>query len=142
MAKPVKRKSKVKKVEIIVEMDSTVAGLVPGLTARATVILQECKDVFVVPHECVYKRDSTLVIYIQKANKFLPHEISICNRADDFLVIEGNIESNDRLALVEPQFESDEEIQIIRVDTLHHRSVKAQALPVIDSLSQTINEEK
>jgi HlyD family secretion protein len=102
MAKPIRRDSKIKKVEVIVELDSTAAKLVLGLTARATIVVEEKSDAMVVPQECLFERDSLKVVYVLESQTFVPHEVTVEQQSADFAVIQGKLQEGAVLALNEP----------------------------------------
>ena len=101
-ATPVKRGSKVKQVEVIVELDSTRADLTPGLTADARITVEERPGAFVVPLECVFRQDSLNVVYVRGTDVFAPREITVAVEGADFAVIEGPLEDGAALALRRP----------------------------------------
>ena len=102
MAKPIRRDSRVKKVEVIVEIDSAEVALAPGLTARSSIIVEEMSEVMVVPLECVFARDSLEVVYVRRGRAFVPCEVKIPHQNADFAVIQGELEEGEELALQEP----------------------------------------
>ena len=102
IAKPIKRGSKIKKVEVIVELDSTVAGLVPGLTANCSILTKEIKDVVAVPLESVFDHDSLKIVYVLKNRSFVPHPVTLTTQSDDFAFISSGLEDGEKCALREP----------------------------------------
>lgn len=102
IAKPISRGSKVKKVEVIVELDSSNTVLKSGLTAYADIYVKKLKDMIAVPHECVFERDSTKIVYHQIDNKFFPLPILSLLQDEDFMVIFGDVKPGEELALREP----------------------------------------
>ena len=102
IAKPIKRGSKVKKVEVIVELDSTQEDLVPGLSAKGNIIIQKVDSTIAVPHECVFENDSIKVVYEQKSKSFIPHAVAIYEQDENFAVIISDLKGGEDLALIEP----------------------------------------
>jgi phosphotransferase system IIA component len=102
VAKPVKRDSKVKKVEVIVEVDSTQVELVPGLTANCRIIVEELNDVITIPRECVFEKDSIKVVYVLQGERYTPFVITIEKYSEDFVAIAGDLQGGERCALKEP----------------------------------------
>ncbi len=101
-AKPVKKNSKVKQVEVIAEIDSSHAAFMPGLSARATIIVEEQPDALVVPLECIFERDSLNVVYVREKDTFVPREVTIAAQNANFAVIEGRLNGGEKLSLREP----------------------------------------
>ena len=102
MAKPIRRDSKIKKVEVIVEIDSVDVHLTPGVTARAEIVVEEVDQAMVVPLECVFERDSLEVVYVRRARNFAVCEVEVTHKNADFAVIQGELEEGEELALHEP----------------------------------------
>lgn len=102
IAKPIKRGSKVKKVEVIVEIDSTRQGIVPGLTASSSIIITEIENAIAVPHECVFEKDSVKIVYVLEKSHYVPHAIAIANQDADFCIIISDLDGDEKLALREP----------------------------------------
>jgi len=113
MAKPVNRESKIKKVEVIIELDSTDTVLVPGISSKGTIITNEIDDVYAIPYECMYEKDSIKIVYKQNDDMFEACPIAIENQGEDFIIIKGDLHEGVQLALNEPS-----EKQIIWPDTL------------------------
>ena len=102
IAKPIKKGSKVKKVEVIVEIDSTFQGLVPGLTARSTITIGEIDDAIVVPQECLFEKDSVKIVYVYNDGDFEAHAVAISEQNENFYVIVSDLKGGEKLALREP----------------------------------------
>jgi multidrug efflux pump subunit AcrA (membrane-fusion protein) len=104
VAKAISRGSKVKRVEAIVQIDSTRAGLVPGLTGLCSIVVDEVDSVIALPHECVFERDSVKVVYVREHNAFTPYAVSLALQTDDFVVVHGDLKAGAGFALREPAF--------------------------------------
>ncbi len=104
MAKSVKRGSKVKKVEVIVKLDSVFQDVVPGLSAFCSIEIEKFTDVIKIPLECVYEKDSVKIVYVKSKDRFIPQPVAIVNQDNDFAIIEGELEGTEALALVEPPY--------------------------------------
>jgi HlyD family secretion protein len=102
VAKPIKRDSKVKKVEVTVQIDTTADQIRPGLTAVADVTVRSFRDVLAVPHECVFERDSIKVVYVKKKEKFEARPIAVLFQDEDFLAAYGELAEGDQLAMRDP----------------------------------------
>ena len=102
IAKPIKRGSKVKKVEVIVEIDSTFNGLVPGLTAKGIITTGEIENAIVVPHECIFEKDSIKIVYVYNSNGYDAHAVAISDQNENFYIIVSDLKGDENLALREP----------------------------------------
>ncbi len=102
IAKPIQRGSKIKKVEVIVEIDTTFQGLVPGLTAQGAIVVGEISQAMVVPQECIFEKDSVKIVYVEKAGAFEAHAVAISDQNDNFYVIMSDLKGGEKLALRSP----------------------------------------
>ena len=102
VAKPIKRGSKVKKVNVIVELDSTQAAILPGLTAGCLINIEEIKEAVMIPQECMFEKDSIKVVYVFKNGKFSAQPVEPVYNNTDFIVIKNGLSSGEKLALREP----------------------------------------
>ena len=102
IAKPVERGSRVKKVDVKVEIDSRNPELIPGLSATCRIIVKEIKNVIAVPKETVFVRDSLDVVYIKRGKEFSVVPIAVLLRDEDYCIIHGGIQNGDHLALEKP----------------------------------------
>jgi hypothetical protein len=102
-AKPVKKGSRVKQVEVVVQIDSASANVVPGLSARVRIFVEERPDALVVPLDCVFKKDSTRVVYVKQARDFVIRDVKVVTQIVNFAVLDAEIDGGDQLALQEPQ---------------------------------------
>jgi HlyD family secretion protein len=102
IAKAIRRDSKVKKVEIIVELDSTASDVRPGLTASADIFIKRARNVMPVPYESVFESDSTRIVYVKEKNHYVPRAVASLYQDDDFLIVFGDLIEGELLALREP----------------------------------------
>jgi biotin carboxyl carrier protein len=102
-AQPVQRGSKVKRVEVVVSLDSAATALVPGLSARSTILTSESSGVMVVPLDSIFEEDSLNVVYVRRDRDFLGLPVTIEERNTDHAVITaGELEPGAVLALSRP----------------------------------------
>ena len=104
IAKPIKRGSKIKKVEVIVEIDSSRAELLPGLTARSRIITARVDSVVVIPHDGIFDKDSLKVVYVKEKDSFVAHEVAVISQSENFVAIRNDDIDKKRIALREPPF--------------------------------------
>ncbi len=104
MAKPINRGSKVKKIDVVVEIDTSFTGLVPGLSVFCDIMIERKTDVLTVPRECLFEKDSVKIIYQYKNGTFYPAPVAVMDGDENFAVISGELGDNLRLALTEPSY--------------------------------------
>lgn len=105
VAKPVivgRKQTKVKRVEAVIELDSTYAGVIPGLTAHCSIIVEEFEQSVVVPRECIFMKDSLKHIYVRDGRSFIQQEVEISFFGDNFAVIDKGLKGGERIAMREP----------------------------------------
>lgn len=101
-AKPIQKGSKVKQVEVIIELDTTRAEYIPGLSANVSISTGQAQTGLMAPLECIFQKDSLDVVYVQKNASFETHPITLIEKNANFAIIEGNLEEGALLALQEP----------------------------------------
>lgn len=102
IAKAIRRDSKVKKVEVIVELNSTSPEVRPGLTAIANVFIKRACNVIPLPFESVFENDSTRIVYVKEKNHYSPRSVASLYQDADFMIVYGDLQEGDMLALREP----------------------------------------
>lgn len=101
-ARPIQKGSKIKQVEVIVELDTTQASFTPGLSAEVRIITGEEQKGFVAPLECIFQKDSLDVVYIKEGTTFKSHPVTLSEKNANFAMLEGNLTEGAQLALREP----------------------------------------
>ncbi len=134
IAKPIKRRSKVKKVEVLVELDSCGTTIVPGISARGKIFISKKEEFFAVPHECVFNKDSLKIIYIQNGGNFEPRAIKIDRQSEEYVLIRSGLKSGEDIAFQEPN-EDD-------IDWPEHLSISVEEELKIDSSDTEIKRKK
>ncbi len=102
MAKPIRRRSKVKKVDVVVQADSTYPGMVPGLTAMCNIKVETIENALAVPLECIFEHDSVKIVYAKDGKKFKPYPIAQTGQDYDYTLIHGDFTNALELALLQP----------------------------------------
>jgi RND family efflux transporter MFP subunit len=102
VARPITSSSKIKKVSVIVEIDSTNIGLMSGLTAECKIIVEEFKNALMIPKECVFEQDTLKIVYVYDNGRFEPRAIELSQQGDNFFAVKDGLKEGDRLALYEP----------------------------------------
>jgi multidrug efflux pump subunit AcrA (membrane-fusion protein) len=102
IAKPIHRKSKVKKVEVLVELDSSGISITPGISARGKIFITDTQETYALPHECIFNKDSLKLIYVRDGSKFEPRAIKIDLQSEEFVLIHSGLSEGEELAFQEP----------------------------------------
>ncbi len=102
VAKPVSRGSRVRKVDVTVQIDSTHGILTAGQSADVEIVLSSVDSVVTVPLDCIFVRDSVRVIYQHRSNGYQPWPVTVLTRGEDFAVVDGDLPTEFDCALMEP----------------------------------------
>lgn len=102
IAKPVKRGSKVKEVGVIVELDTTQAAILPGLTAECIIDIERIEKAVMIPQECLFEKDSTKIVYILENNKFVARSVEPVYNSSNYIAVKNGLSGGEKLALREP----------------------------------------
>jgi hypothetical protein len=102
VAKPISRGSKIKRVEVLVELDSNAVSLSTGISAKGEIIIEEMHNVFAIPHDCLFEKDSLKIVYIYENGNYNPYNVVVEQQDDDFAFVSADMEDGSSLALKEP----------------------------------------
>lgn len=116
-------KSQVKIYEVIISVDSSDARIKPGLGAFCTITVNEIKGTVVVPASAVFLRDSTKIVYVAKANKFIPVTVETGLSNSSETIVTKGIKGDETIALLEPPFK------------LIEKEIKSKSLTEVQSSS-------
>ncbi|MFC2075597.1 efflux RND transporter periplasmic adaptor subunit [candidate division KSB1 bacterium] len=102
MARPVQRNSRVKWVQVIIEVTSADFPTTPGLTARCSIVLEEVAEALIIPLDCVFNQDSLQVVYIRRQGVYEQRPVTLGRKSGDFAVVRSGLEGGEELVLNEP----------------------------------------
>ena len=102
VAKPIQRGSKVKKVEVIVQLNDQDNRLRPGITATAEILVRSAMNVLAVAQECLFEKDSVRVVYKQGKRGYEPIPVAVLLQDEDFILVHSDLQGGEKLALKEP----------------------------------------
>jgi HlyD family secretion protein len=96
------KRTGVKVFDVIIDVTEPDPRLRPGLSANATILIGELKDVTYVPVEAIFNEDGKTVAYVKKGRK--PKRILVeCGAANDkFVVIKSGLQTGDKICLGQP----------------------------------------
>lgn len=102
MGKPIKKDSKIKTFEVMVDVDSTDFELQPGLTTTCEIILESVPDTLLVPNICLFQEDSTQYIYCQDGHLFRKTPVEVGKQGENFSIITGGLAGGEVVSLIRP----------------------------------------
>ncbi|RQW02425.1 hypothetical protein EH222_13695 [candidate division KSB1 bacterium] len=102
IAKSISRNSKVKKVEVLVELDSTSQEVRPGLTVTAEIYVKRATNVLSVPQVALFASDSAKIVYVKEKSHYVPRPVATLYQDEDFVIVYGDLADGELLALREP----------------------------------------
>jgi len=103
LAKPRLRGSPVQYFAVILKLAQTDPRVMkPGQRVRATLFLQERKDVVAIPRQAVFEEDGKKIAYVRRGSRFAPVEVTLGPASMGRVVIEKGIAPGDEVALIDP----------------------------------------
>lgn len=101
--KPISRGAKVKMFEIEASIDSVTRMPDPGFTADCYIVLQEQKDVVVVPQITVFVQDSIKVVYVKDKKGFEMRQVETGLTSPKEAVITAGLMGDEQIAFSRPE---------------------------------------
>lgn len=103
VAKPRHRASPVQYFAVTVELDRTVPELMkPGQRVHAEILMEGLSGVLTVPRQAVFEHRHAKVVHRRTAGGFERVEVTTGSAGRGRLVVEGDLEAGDRVALRDP----------------------------------------
>lgn len=103
LAKPRLRGSPVQYFAVVLKLAQTdPQTMKPGQRVRATLFLEERKDVIAVPRQAVFEQDGKKRVYVRRGGAFAPAEVTLGPVSMGRVVIEQGIAPGEEVALVDP----------------------------------------
>src|SRR5215469_1200105 len=93
--------SSTSKFELVVTLSSTDPRMRPGLTAHVFIDADPRKNVFYVPRQALFLKDSKRIVYVKNGSNFDPHEVKIQAQNESRAAIDG-IPAGTQIALIDP----------------------------------------
>jgi RND family efflux transporter MFP subunit len=120
VARPVERNSRVKRVQVVIEITSAEFPPTPGLTARCSILLEEVPQALIIPLDCVFNRDSLQVVYISRQGIFEQRPVTLGRKSADFAVVRSGLEGGEELVLNEPPRSKIKQTVLSMMDRISH----------------------
>jgi multidrug efflux pump subunit AcrA (membrane-fusion protein) len=112
LAKPRLRGSPVQYFAVSLTLDRTDPRVMkPGQRVRASLLLEERKDTFLVPRQAIAETEGRMVVYKQSGGRFEPVEVKLGPSGMGRVVIESGIAVGDVLALRDPTRPADAPVE-------------------------------
>jgi len=101
--------SEAKLFDVVVRVEGSDPMLRPGMSATATIIVDRLESKLFVPIESVFDKGGRMVVFATDNGSFEERTVKLGARNDNFVVIEEGVREGERVALVDPTAEIDEE---------------------------------
>lgn len=109
IAKPRHPASPVQYFTIAIALAETDPELMkPGQRVRAEILLERVPGAFTVPRQAVFEQDGASVVYVQRGGDFEPVEVTPGSAGRGRIVVAGELEAGDRVALRDPTAPTEE----------------------------------
>ena len=98
-----KRGSDIKIFQVMIELKETNDNVRPGMTTSNTIITNEIKDVFTVPIEAIFSRDSISYVYSKSGFSITKKQVELGESNNDDVVILRGLTDKDVVYLNKPE---------------------------------------
>jgi len=101
--------SEAKLFDVVVRVDGSDPMLRPGMSATATIIVDRLENKLFVPIESVFDKGGRMVVFATDNGSFEERTVTLGARNDNFVVIEDGVREGERVALVDPTADIDDQ---------------------------------
>ena len=103
IAKPRLRGSPVQYFAVTLKLAKTdPQAMKPGQRVRATLFLEERKDVLAVPRQAVFEQEGKKIVHVRRGGGFEPVEVTLGPASMGRVVVEKGLAPGDEVALIDP----------------------------------------
>ena len=103
IAKPRLRGSPVQYFAVLLDLAQTDPQVMkPGQRVRATLVLDERRDVLSLPRQAVFDQEGKKIVYVRRGGSFEPAEVTLGPAGLGRVVVEKGLAAGDEVALVDP----------------------------------------
>jgi multidrug efflux pump subunit AcrA (membrane-fusion protein) len=103
------RNSRIKVFPVEIVLKETNKNLLPGLTVSCRIIIDQIDDVLFIPLDAVHQSLEGDFVYLKTATGFIKRDVTLGQSNTDFVIIEDGLSDKDKVALINPFAESDDE---------------------------------
>jgi RND family efflux transporter MFP subunit len=94
----------------------------PGMSATARIIVNEIPEKMWVPIEAIFDKEGNKIVWAASGGGFKQQEVKLGERNDNFVIIDSGIESDDVVALVDPNVAENEKSSLKQSDDKSSKS--------------------
>lgn len=94
--------SKVKTFEVEAAIDSLLAPVESGLSARCYIYLKHVPDTIVVPTVSIFDKDSLKVVYVNKGGRYEERAVTLGLSSPKMTIVADGLSEGERIALIQP----------------------------------------
>ncbi len=102
IARSDKQSSDAKVFDVVIRITEYDPVLRPGMTANVRIIIDRFEDRLWVPIESIFQKDAQSIVYVKRSATWKARPVEIGQRNSNFVVIEGEFEQGDIVALIDP----------------------------------------
>lgn len=95
--------SHVKTFEVEASVDSLLAPVGPGLSARCRIYMKHIPDVIAVPTISIFDQDSLKVVYVKKGRRYEAREVTLGIGSPKMTIIDKGLKEGETIALIRPE---------------------------------------
>jgi HlyD family secretion protein len=91
------------KYPVVIELDESDPGLKPKMSAKAEIMCEEIKDVFLVPLEAIFEKEpGKKIIYVSVQGKPVERIVRTGKSNDNLIIVEEGLKGGEEVYLVDP----------------------------------------
>ena len=95
----------VRKFDCEVTIDQESIGHKPGISARVELLIEELKDVLVIPVQAVHLQEGKHLVYVKSGGESEPREVTLGASTSSLVEIKEGLQEGEHILLVEPEVE-------------------------------------
>jgi HlyD family secretion protein len=103
------RDSKIKVFPVDILIKKPGKSMLPGLTVSCRIIVDQIDNVLFIPVEAVQRNSISNFVYLKTSTGFVERNIETGISNTDFIVVTGGLDAGDRVAMINPFAEDEEE---------------------------------
>ncbi len=109
-----KRGSDINLFQVLIKLNNTNENLRPGMTTSNRILIQEQKDVLMIPLEAVFSKDSTSYAYVKSGFSITKKEIELGDANIDEVIIKAGLKEGEVVYMTEPEGMEEKSINLLQ----------------------------